>query len=234
MAEYYGIHYDSVIEHHGIKGQKWGVRRYQNPDGTLTEEGKKHIRAVTKDYDFTLKKGAKLYRVSTTGKDPIEDNKKYVSLSKEERAKWEEVLGRAYLRRNQLTYNVSYKTTKDIRVASATTQGKVFTDMMLDKKFSEKSKIDTDYSKRLLGSLESSDPAENASRNVMGRTETGKMFTQKLLDLGYDAIVDVHGYNVADAPVIILNADKNLKRRKVLTTYTAPVANEIRKGSLKI
>lgn len=59
------------------------------------------------------------------------------------------------------------------------------------------------------------------------------MITQKLLDLGYNAIVDVHGYNVADAPVIILNADKNLKRRKVLATYTAPVANEIRKGSLK-
>lgn len=29
------------LEHHGIKGQKWGVRRYQNEDGTLTEEGKK-------------------------------------------------------------------------------------------------------------------------------------------------------------------------------------------------
>lgn len=27
--------------HFGIKGQKWGVRRYQNPDGTLTEEGKR-------------------------------------------------------------------------------------------------------------------------------------------------------------------------------------------------
>ena len=24
--EYYGIHYDLVIEHHGIKGQKWGDR----------------------------------------------------------------------------------------------------------------------------------------------------------------------------------------------------------------
>lgn len=29
------------LYHHGIKGQKWGVRRFQNPDGTLTEAGKR-------------------------------------------------------------------------------------------------------------------------------------------------------------------------------------------------
>lgn len=29
------------LAHFGIKGQKWGVRRYQNPDGSLTEAGKK-------------------------------------------------------------------------------------------------------------------------------------------------------------------------------------------------
>ncbi len=29
------------LYHHGIKGQKWGVRRFQNSDGTLTEEGQK-------------------------------------------------------------------------------------------------------------------------------------------------------------------------------------------------
>ena len=29
-----------VLMHHGIKGQKWGVRRFQNPDGTYTPEGK--------------------------------------------------------------------------------------------------------------------------------------------------------------------------------------------------
>ena len=43
MALYYigDVAYDSsYLAHHGIKGQKWGVRRFQNPDGTLTEAGK--------------------------------------------------------------------------------------------------------------------------------------------------------------------------------------------------
>lgn len=33
--------YESELYHHGIKGMKWGVRRYQNDDGTLTGAGKK-------------------------------------------------------------------------------------------------------------------------------------------------------------------------------------------------
>lgn len=33
-----------IICHSGVKGQKWGVRRYQNPDGTLTPAGKVHYK----------------------------------------------------------------------------------------------------------------------------------------------------------------------------------------------
>lgn len=31
------------LYHHGIKGQKWGIRRFQNRDGTLTQEGRKRL-----------------------------------------------------------------------------------------------------------------------------------------------------------------------------------------------
>ncbi len=35
------------LEHHGIKGQKWGIRRFQNKDGTRTPAGK---RRYSEDY----------------------------------------------------------------------------------------------------------------------------------------------------------------------------------------
>lgn len=41
MQTYYYATDDDLV-HHGIKGQKWGHRRYQNEDGSLTMEGYQH------------------------------------------------------------------------------------------------------------------------------------------------------------------------------------------------
>lgn len=45
---------ETEIYHHGIKGQKWGVRRYQNPDGSLTSAGKKRIKNISLEEKFNI------------------------------------------------------------------------------------------------------------------------------------------------------------------------------------
>lgn len=49
------------LQHHGIKGQRWGVRRYQNEDGSLTSAGKKRYNGYDPTATVKKSKTTKMY-----------------------------------------------------------------------------------------------------------------------------------------------------------------------------
>ena len=66
------------LEHHGILGQKWGIRRYQNADGSLTKAGKRHLQKLQEkeekiDAKWARKNYDKIYK-SAYNKSKIELN----------------------------------------------------------------------------------------------------------------------------------------------------------------
>ena len=59
------------LAHHGIKDMKWGVRRYQNPDGSLTPEGRRRygvgdasLKATDKANRYKAKADSYRYKAS--------------------------------------------------------------------------------------------------------------------------------------------------------------------------
>ena len=74
-------YYSQELYHHGIKGQRWGLRRYQNKDGSLTNAGRARYAKIA---NASLAKqqrlqGDRLNNWNKSGRDP-----KYSNMSKKE------------------------------------------------------------------------------------------------------------------------------------------------------
>lgn len=76
QSQYYGVlKISNSLSHHGIKGQKWGVRRYQNTDGSLTSEGKERYGEGT--HPIRKKRSERIQdRRAETGQKILDDAEK--------------------------------------------------------------------------------------------------------------------------------------------------------------
>jgi hypothetical protein len=64
------------LYHHGILGMKWGIRRYQNKDGTLTPEGRKRLLSRQKEINRAIDD----YKTADTAKKQVRAQKKVYRL----------------------------------------------------------------------------------------------------------------------------------------------------------
>lgn len=147
---------EEYIEHHGILGQRWGVRRFQNADGTLTEAGKKRYgkklvdtySKLEKEYDklngFNLNSSP---RYKKTSKEAEELRKEILSSSKDvmkvlDKAKkldQDEDFDKIYDLRNDFkkaaekTYRSILEAYGDVNVKYMPSSNETMLDVMLDK-----------------------------------------------------------------------------------------------------
>ena len=108
---FYDIRYDEFY-HYGIKGQKWGMRRFQNNDGTLTPNGKKRYSGNRGDVEKQI--------------DPESDDQ-WIGLQKEIKEKsgdWHNQIGVSKRFRDTMRWakkekQKQYRTETDIKVDEA-------------------------------------------------------------------------------------------------------------------
>lgn len=77
------------LQHHGILGMKWGVRRYQNADGSLTAAGRKRVAKMKDEYTSLtgkrlIRKPTKKSNVETANKETSKEKKRIKDMTDDE------------------------------------------------------------------------------------------------------------------------------------------------------
>lgn len=212
------MEHPDYLQHHGILGQHWGVRRFQNPDGSWTTEGLKrrrsgHEKTTAKINKYSnermirdsirwnkainkgvIEKGTPLYRASTNRNETIDDHRKYVSISETgantyiNALKANNLYGQSNKGKKELT-QYRYEASKDIKVAPI----EVMRQAAVEKYNEDHPKLS-----KIQKFLSNEETLYNKSLfDAMTYSDTNDYkkqndFYDRMYNLGYDAIPDLY------------------------------------------
>ena len=218
------------IAHHGILGMKWGIRRYQNKDGSLTEEGRKKL-GITQyeqdhDSDINLKKGTKASRAVSAPqyseyKDPeLGGNEKFAKKYLDDIAANEANLDRKYISVDNVR-NSGRKNGKDFYTSWFTDQGWDTDDAYIDmyelkndaRVASGKKVMDALLeevgSQKVSELLKNDKSIKNLTLEYTNNKDLFDKVNNRFKNEGYDGIEDINDPDT-DMPIIMFNSKKNL------------------------
>lgn len=231
MSKQYRI--DELI-HHGVKGQKWGVRRYQNKDGSLTPAGKLRYRdEECEDGSYVLRKGSEVHRV-TANPDKEKTGHAYISFMdadvkgyKHEITNWLNKGADEHIK----TFDLTMKLTKDLVLPSEIEKAKTYVELLSDQKvdFKPMLRLQAAYSdmdgklvgrpKRVIDGLVKQGMDQEVAlqytlfaMSMFNSENNRKAFVDVLKSKGYNAIEDLEdSYSHRMKPIIVFERENALK-----------------------
>lgn len=227
-------YYDLELYHHGIKGMHWGVRRFQNRDGTLTKEGKQRLLDSSSSYnekhndDISFKKNFKFDRVGIGGEK--DEGSTFVSYTDNDRNMYRANHDVLAVGAGEV-HKLELKSIKDLKIAGKKAQVDALLDYAGDKSISEvlaagesnnervrRQKV-KEYNKTLKQILKGKkDPEELLDRAFSLYVERNSSMsielTKRLQQKGYDGVVDLWDANIAECPIYVFDRKQALKTTK--------------------